>query len=148
MLVRFDRFPMRDNGNVLEFEKGIDSLFDGILRPGFATWSGRTPVADVTENPSETVVVAELPGLKKEDVKISFENGLLTISGERKPSAVPEGASRVRSELRYGSFVRSMEIGHEVNADAITAELADGILRVVLPKAEAAKPREITVTVK
>lgn len=148
MLVRFDRFPMRSNGDVLEFEKGFNSLFDGILRPGPASWSGRLPAVDVAEYPAETVIVAELPGVKKEDVKISFEKGLLTISGERKSRTEQEEASQVRSELRHGSFTRSFEIGHEVNADAITAELADGILRVVLPKVEEAKPREISVKVK
>jgi HSP20 family protein len=148
MLVRFDRFPVRHNGDVLEFEKGIDSLFDGILRPGLASWSGRLPAVDVAEYPAETVIVAELPGVKKEDVKISFEKGQLTLSGEWKTQAAAEEASHVRNELRRGSFTRSFEIGHEVNADAISAELADGILRVVLPKVEEAKPREISVKVK
>ena len=148
MLVRFDRLPMLNNHDVLGFEKGIDSLFDGMLRPGMASWSGRMPAVEVAEFPAETVIVAELPGVSKEDVKISFEKGLLTISGERKPSAVPEGATLVRSELRHGSFTRSFEFGHEVNADAISAELVDGILRVIVPKSEEARPKQIAVKVK
>jgi HSP20 family protein len=148
MLVRFDRFPVRTNGDVLGFEKGIDSLFDSVLRPGLMPWFGRMPAVDVSEYPAETVFLAELPGVKKDDVKISFENGVLMISGERKQSTVADGGSSVRNELRYGSFSRSFEIGHDVNADGISAELADGVLRVVVPKAEKAKAREISVNVK
>ena len=145
MLVRFDKFPVKTNGDVLSFESGIDSLFDSVLTPGLKSWPGRVPAVDVTENAGETVFVAELPGVKKDDVKISFEKGVLTISGERKQSSVPEGSVRVWSELRRGSFSRSFEIGHDVHADAISAELMDGILRVVVPKAEKAKAREIAV---
>ena len=145
MLVRFDRFPVQANGDLMGFDKGIDSLFDNLFTPGMKLWSGRVPAVDVTENSAETVIVAELPGVKKEDVKIAFEKGVLTISGEWKHSQASEGTSRLWNELRRGSFTRSFEIGHDANAEGISAELADGILRVVVPKAEQAKPRTIAV---
>jgi HSP20 family protein len=97
------------------------------------------------ENSHEFVVVAELPGVKKEDVKVTLQDGVLTVSGERKQKAVPEESRWHRTEIESGEFHRSIELPTAVDAPAVSAELKDGILRIVVPKAEEARPREITV---
>jgi len=147
MVVRFERIPIARPlvGDILDVERSIDSLFDGFFDAPTAVASRLAPAMDVAEYPAETVVVAEVPGIKKEEVKISFEKGLLTISGERKPHPAPDGSSWLRNEIRSGSFSRTLEVGHDVKAEGITAELADGVLKVVLPRSEQAKPREIVV---
>jgi HSP20 family protein len=147
MFVRFERVPaarplIRD---IFNLEREVGSLFDDVISSGRAARSGYDPAVDIAEYPAETVVVAELPGVRKEDVKISFEKGVLTFSGERKPAAVPEGSTWHRNEIPSGAFSRSVTLGHEVNADAIAAEMANGVLTIVAPKAEKAKAREITV---
>ena len=100
---------------------------------------------DVAEYPTETVVTAELTGVHKEDLAITFEKGTLTLRGERKASAIPEGSRKLRNERRSGSFSRAITVGDEINPDGIMAELADGILTVTLPRAEKARPREIAI---
>jgi HSP20 family protein len=155
MFVRFENFPVARPliQDVFNLEQEVGSLFDGLVSgPMSGPMSGRrragfgyTPALDVAEYPAETVVVAELPGIRKEDVKIGFEKGVLTISGERKANPVPEGSTWHRNEIASGTFSRSIELSHEVNADAIAAEMANGILKIVVPKAEKARAREIAV---
>jgi HSP20 family protein len=101
------------------------------------------PLIDVAEKENETVVIAELPGVKKEDVGVTFEDNVLTIKGERKPYEIPEDSRVLLNEVRVRNFSRSITLAHEVDADKISAELNDGILRIVLPKSEKAKPRTI-----
>jgi HSP20 family protein len=151
MFVRFENFPVARPlvQDVFTLEQEVGSLFDGLIsgltsgtrRAGF----GYAPAVDVAEYPAETVVVAELPGIRKEDVKIGFEKGVLTISGERKAAAVPEGSTWHRNEIASGTFSRAIELSHEVSADAIAAEMTNGILKIVVPKAEKARAREIAV---
>lgn len=103
------------------------------------------PAVDISEQEHETVVLAELPGVKKEDVKIKFENSVLTISGERKQYELPNEANVLLNEMRVRNFSRSFEFEHAVDTEKISAELNNGVLRVVLPKAEEAKPHTIEV---
>jgi HSP20 family protein len=103
------------------------------------------PPLDVAEYEHESVVVAELPGVKKEDLKITVENGLLTISGERKPYEIPQDARIVLNEMRVQNFSRSIELPHEVDVDKISAELQNGLLRIRLPKSEASRARTIKI---
>jgi HSP20 family protein len=100
---------------------------------------------DLVERPNESIVVVELPGVAKEDVKISLEGELLTIKGERKTSGLPDGARWIRSERSSGEFFRTIQLPHPVKADAVSAEMVNGVLRITLPKAEEARPREIGI---
>jgi HSP20 family protein len=100
---------------------------------------------DIEENNEGVVVVAEVPGVKKEDVKVSLEHGVLSIGGERKPQAPAGDARGLVREHRLGKFQRTVRLPYEVDAAAVSAELSDGLLRIVLPKAEAAKPKEIVI---
>jgi HSP20 family protein len=106
-----------------------------------------TPLVDISEDINEYLVKAELPELNKQDVKVSVENGELTIYGERKAQKEEKGKKFHRIERSYGSFVRSFTLPETVSANKVTAEFKEGVLSVHLPKDEQAKPRTIEVKV-
>ena len=99
-----------------------------------------TPTVDIGENDKEYVVKAELPDVKKDDIKVNVDDGTLTISGERKVEKEEKGTKFHRVERAYGSFERSFTMPDDTDADQITSEYKDGILTVHLPKNPAAKP--------
>lgn len=136
----FDRFAaLRD-----EMDRLFDSSFSPAVRaPGsFSRW---TPALDVYQDKDQFTVVAELPGLKKEDIELSLHNDVLTISGERKQEK--QGEEGYRNERFFGRFQRSVTLPTSVAGDKVKATYQDGILKVVLPKAEEAKPKQIEVSV-
>ena len=90
-------------------------------------------------------IVAELPGVKPEDVKLSLENNLLTIRGEKKQEAEERNERVHRYERSYGTFERSFVLPSTVDGEKISADYQNGVLTVVVPKAERARPREIPV---
>jgi HSP20 family protein len=109
------------------------------------TWA---PVSDITETDKEYLIKAELPEVKKEDVKIMLEDGFITISGERKHEKEHKDENEIRVESFYGSFTRSFALPDNIDAQAIRAESKDGVLRVHLPKAETPKTKPVTIEVK
>jgi len=145
MLVKFERIPLNRSArrNASEFEREIDSLFNGFLSAGSGCM--RAPAVDFVEQQNESVLLVEIPGAAKEDVKISLEEDLLTIKGERKTPELPEGAKWIRNERSGGEFFRTVQLPHSVKAESVSAELVNGILRITLPKAEEARPREIGI---
>jgi HSP20 family protein len=106
-----------------------------------------TPLADITEDDREYVIKAELPELRKEDVKVTVENGVLTISGERKFEKEEKQKKYHRVERGYGSFVRTFALPEDADADKVKAVFKQGMLEVHLPKNEKAKPKQIEVQV-
>jgi len=110
-----------------------------------AAWS---PSCDIYETENEIVVKAEIPGVKKEDVKLSMQDSVLTLSGERKFEEETKKENYVRVERGYGSFTRSFTLPPSVDAKKISAEFKDGLLEVKLPKSEQAKPKEVEIKVK
>jgi HSP20 family protein len=100
---------------------------------------------DVYEDLDNLVVRAEVPGMKKEDINISLEKDVLTVSGERRNEKMSEGSETSREERFFGRFTRSITLPKQVNANAVKATYKDGILTVTLPKAEEAKPKQIEV---
>ncbi|HSN68076.1 MAG TPA: Hsp20/alpha crystallin family protein [Thermoanaerobaculia bacterium] len=109
------------------------------------TWA---PPVDVMEEKDAIRVVAELPGMKKEDIEIQFENGVLTIRGQRAIEKDSSDKTFHRVERVYGNFVRSFTLPRSVDADKIDATYRDGVLDVRVPKKEEAKPRQIAINVK
>ncbi len=107
-------------------------------------FSGWTPALDLYQNNDNIVAVVELPGLAKEDIDISLQDGTLTISGERKDEATPENGA-TRTERCAGKFRRSITIPTRVDANKVSATYKDGVLTVTLPKAEEAKPKQIQI---
>jgi len=107
-------------------------------------WS---PLVDVEENDKEYTIKAELPEVKREDVKIQVEDGSLRISGERKLEKEESGRRFHRLERSYGAFERSFSLPEGTRKDEVSAEFKDGLLRVHLPKCEIAKPKALEIPV-
>lgn len=110
-----------------------------------ATWS---PVADITETDKEYLIKAELPEVRKEDVKITLDDGIITITGERRMEKELQEANEIRVESFYGTFARSFSLPDNIDASAIQAEQKDGVLKVRIPKTKEAAPRKIAIEVK
>jgi HSP20 family protein len=103
------------------------------------------PRADMVETPGAYEVTAELPGLKPEEFNVEFRDGALWITGEKHDEKAEEGKTFHRVERRYGKFERMFAFAGRVHEDAITADFKDGVLKIVIPKAEEVKPKPITV---
>lgn len=127
----FGRTPVRTNGDKNEAIT-------------VAEW---VPLVDITEDEKEYLIKAELPEIKKEEVKVSVENGVLSISGERKVEKEEKNRKYHRVERAYGRFERGFTLPEGADGTKITAEFKDGVLKVHLPKAESAKPKAIAVNV-
>lgn len=108
--------------------------------------SAFAPPVDVSESESELVFAVELPGFERDQIEISVDNGLLTLTGERKFDEANRNAYR-RVERWYGKFFRSFRIPNAIDAEKISASLKSGVLTLTLPKKEEAKPRQIPVSV-
>ena len=117
---------------------------DGQENITVAEWA---PLVDITEDDKEYLIKAELPEVKKGDVKVRVEDGVLYISGERNSEKEEKGKRYHRIERAYGSFTRTIELPAAVDAKKIEARFKDGVLEVTLPKTEEAKPKQIEVKV-
>lgn len=105
------------------------------------------PTVDISETEGEYLIKAELPEVRKEDVKVTVENGVLTLQGERRQEKDEKGKRFHRVERSYGSFVRSFSLPESVDDGAVKAEYKDGVLNLHLPKSEKVKPKAIDVKV-
>ena len=115
---------------------------------GEAFGQGWVPPVDVFETGDHEVVLkAELPDMKREDINLTFENGVLTIKGERKFDEQMKRENYHRVERQHGTFSRSFTLPNTVDASRISAAYKDGVLTVRLPQREEAKPKQITVNV-
>jgi HSP20 family protein len=104
-----------------------------------------TPLVDIIEDENEWVVKADLPEVKKEDVKVTVENGVLTITGERKFEKEEKDKKYHRIERSYGNFLRSFTLPDLADGSKVTAEFKDGVLKVHLPKSEKVIPKAIGI---
>jgi HSP20 family protein len=104
-------------------------------------------LVDITEDDKEYLIKAELPEIKKEDVKLTVQDNVLAISGERKYEKEEKDKKYHRVERAYGSFLRSFTLPEDADGSKVAAEYKDGILKVHLPKSEKAKPKSIDVKV-
>jgi len=140
--------PLRE---MEEFQNRLSTLFGRPQRRGNGreeiTLPEWTPLADITEDEKEYLIKAELPEIKKEDVKVTVENGVLTISGERKFEKEEKNKKYHRVERGYGTFMRSFTLPDDADANKIKAEFKNGLLKMHLPKSEHAKPKQIEVNV-
>lgn len=114
------------------------------LANGQSFWQ---PAIDVAEDKENFVLKADLPGLKKEDIRVSVENDVLTIEGERKSETEQKEKGYHRVERSYGRFVRSLNLGTAVDDHKIKANYKDGVLEIIVPKAEKAKVKTIDVSI-
>jgi len=136
----------------------VDTLFNRMLPSAFANWprlalegtSGKVewaPSADISETEKEYVIRAELPAVKKEDVQVTLDDGMITIKGERKQQKEDKNEKFHRVESVYGSFERHFSLPENVNADTIRCESKDGILTVHIPKSETPKVKAKQISV-
>jgi HSP20 family protein len=106
------------------------------------------PAADIVEDKDRFFVKVELPGIRKEDVRVAVHNNMLTISGEKKREFEDKGDTAHRVERSYGVFSRTFELPGVVDHSGIKADYKDGILTLEIPKSEESKPKEIAINVK
>ncbi|MGH7204973.1 MAG: Hsp20/alpha crystallin family protein [Nitrospiraceae bacterium] len=146
-LVRWDPFR--------ELEEMSDRLNRVVRRPTMRHESGKetmtvadwTPAVDISETDKEYLINVELPEVKTEDVKVTVQEGMLLIHGERRQEKEEKGKKYHRLERSYGSFVRSFTVPVAVDEAKITAEFKDGMLNLRLPKSEKARPKAIDVEI-
>ena len=128
----------------------LNSFFDMPFWSGFGRtgqlFTGWSPALDLYESGDHFVAVVELPGMRKEVIDISLHDGTLTISGERKRESNNNGETAQRTERYVGTFRRSIALPTRVDPSKVSATYQDGILKVTLPKAEEAKPKQIQVS--
>lgn len=130
------------------------NVFDDVMR--FEPWSWSNPAIgqerrfvpplDVAETEQAWVVHVELPGMKAEEVHLECEGDVLNISGQKPFDASDDSRGYRFNERRYGSFVRSLTLPTGVDAEAIEADMRDGVLTITLPKLEQARPRQIPIS--
>ncbi len=140
--------PFRD---VVSIQDEMNKLFDDFFgRPVLRTewtegvWS---PSVDVSEDKDNVIIKAEMPGMNKDDVKISIQDGVLTLKGEKRQEKEEKDKNYHRVERNYGSFCRSFQLPTSVKSDKVKASYKDGMLSIALPKTEEVKPKEIPISI-
>lgn len=123
--------------------------FSGVARRPGGTVEGAewTPAANISETASDYLIKAELPEVKKEDVSITLQNGVITIAGERKFRKEDKDENSLRVESFYGTFSRSFALPENADQEHISAETKDGVLRVRIPKIAAKNPAAVEIKV-
>ncbi len=128
-----------------QMRQQLERLFEGYPSPYQRPRAGVFPLINLTEDQNNFYVRAELPGVKADELEIQATGNNLSITGERKIPAVAEDARYHRREREAGTFSRIIGMPADVNSEKVEASLENGILTVVIPKAEAVKPRQIAV---
>ena len=126
---------------LLDAHRELDRVFDG----GNTTAGWRPLATDVIETTEEVRVVMEVPGMDASQLDLTIDNNVLRVSGEKRAAETDEGAAWRLTERRYGRFERSFVLPRDVRSDAVEASYDNGVLTVVLPKREEAKPRRVEI---
>lgn len=130
------------------FNRAFADVFGSVNGESAAPVGAWAPSVDIFEDENAFLIKLELPEIKREDVKVTLDKNVLTISGERKLENEEKRENYHRVERSYGQFFRSFTLSPNANVEAISAEFKDGVLRVSVPKKEEAKPKQIQVEVK
>ena len=139
-IMRWD--PFRDYTTL---QDRVNRVFGDALSNAEGTYGNWLPPVEIFEKEDNLVLRAELPGMKEKDIDLQVENGTLTLRGEKKSEQKVDSGNVHRSERYYGSFVRTFALPTTVDTDKIRASYKDGVLEVLLPKAETAKAKRITI---
>ncbi|MDA8360480.1 MAG: Hsp20/alpha crystallin family protein [Gammaproteobacteria bacterium] len=128
----------------------IDNLFEGFFRPfrrdlGAAP-SRTVPAMDVAERDNDYVIRLDMPGVSRDDIDITLADGVLTVTGELRKEEQEETDHMIREERYYGKMSRSVRLGQQIDEKKVMANYKDGVLELVLPKAEEVKPKKIAVS--
>lgn len=141
----FQRLADTDVFGSLRDIQQLQKSLNRLLSASAPTQVAEFPPINVWTSENGMIVQAELPGIAPEEVDISLVNDTLTLRGSRKPEEVGEGESRHRQERGFGQFTRSLQLPFGVEADQVQAKFSNGVLQITLPRAEAEKPRRISV---
>ena len=125
-----------------EMRRNMEDLFH---RSGYTRGSGSFPLMNAYEDADAYTLVAEIPGVKKEDVHVSYENGVLTISGKRNPHLMKDDVALLRHEISEGEFSKSFRLPAKVDENLIKAHYEDGMLTITVQKSEAFKAKRIEI---
>ena len=128
---------------IAEVFQDFDTVVDSFLKPAYTNSVNFKPSCDVNETDDHYLVSFDMPGIKKEDIKVEVQKNQLVISGERHRTQGSE--SGLYNERRYGKFERAFTLPTTINTEKIEAQFENGVLNIALPKAEVAKPRTIQV---
>lgn len=143
--------------NIVKFKKDTDLITDTfksiINSPVFGNWEGLNPVSNympkvrISEDKDNFYINMEIPGMTKEDVKISIENNVLSVNGTKKQEKKTEETNLIVNEIYFGEFSRNFNLSNDIKIDSIDAEYNNGVLNITLPKVEEAKPvvKEISI---
>ena len=140
----------RPLGEVDSFRREMDRMFENFFGSGAdvgessLTWY---PSVDIKETKDDFVLMAEVPGMSKDDIKINISENTLTVKGEKKEEKKEDDQNYHRVERRYGTFQRSFTLPIQVQGNKVKAAYKDGVLTITLPKKEEVKPKEIPITV-
>lgn len=136
--------PFTDLWNL---EDEVGRLFWGLTKAGeeVETQHSWLPAVDIKENDKAILIHADLPGVKKEDIKVNYQDGILTLQGERKFEEEKKKENYYRFERRYGKFARSFSLPNTVDPERIKANMQDGVLELSIEKKPEAKAREIQI---
>ena len=152
--MKIAKVPLHFNRD--EFLTPFDRMFDNIVSNQFPEFEknfgisfekGSFPKVDVADYDDSVVIIAEIPSLKKDALKIEIEEGILSISGD-KHQLDDENVRYIRKELKHSSFRRSFQLGDLLNTENISANFEDGVLRIEIPKKEPTIPKKQEVTIK
>ncbi|MDV6345440.1 Hsp20/alpha crystallin family protein [Nitrosomonas sp. Is37] len=133
-------------GLLTQLQKELEQMRGDAAREGSSATAEWVPAVDIKEEPDKFVLLADLPGVKPEEIDISMENGVLTIKGEKKTETKTEKEGYKRVERTYGSFYRRFSLPDTANPNAISAVSKHGVLEIVIPKRESVQPKKINVT--
>lgn len=126
---------LRPFGNQVDsFQQLVDSFFGRGNMPSLSDSGFNMPATDISESEAAYNISAELPGMKKEDIKVSLHDGVLSIEAESRSEHEEKGDKQIRTERRYGKFVRRFTLGANVNEQGVEAKFEDGVLKLVVPK--------------
>ncbi|HTL12055.1 MAG TPA: Hsp20/alpha crystallin family protein [Bdellovibrionota bacterium] len=132
-------------GGLSDFRTEVEKLFDDFLTPSTRGWNADwNPAVDVEETADHYLLTVDVPGVTKDQLKLEVIGSQVILSGERKEERKDKSAAW-HSERRYGKFRRSFTLPNGVDSSKVEAQYEDGMLRVYLPKAESAKPRQIKI---
>lgn len=141
--------PFRD---LWSLQHSINRLFDDTF-PALKSVDRENPSqgwlfpVDIKDSDTAVIIKAELPGMKKEDISVTYENSILTVRGERKSEEREEKSNYLRLERRQGFFTRSFSLDMQINQEGIKAAYKDGVLEISLPKKEPQRAKEVTIDI-
>ncbi len=139
-LTRYEPFSL-----LTQLQRELEKAYEGNDASGSIATAQWSPTVDIKEEPDRFVILADIPGVKPEDIDVNMEDGVLTIKGEKQSENKTEENGYKRVERTFGTFYRRFSLPDTADPEGITAKTKHGVLELVIPKREAAQPKKIKV---